>query len=477
MITVGSVSTRAGGDVRVPISIRNNPGVASVLLRVEYNQKVLKLKSVEDGGILGQSETAGNQNLTAMPLILSWSNDTASQNRTGNGVIATLIFSAADTASGSYPIRVSYNNNQHDIFNIDMKPVQFTISNGSVRIVDTEIGDVNADGAVTALDRVWLARYLAGWPGYTSAELDLAAADVNSDGAVTALDRIILARHIAGWRGYETLPYNITARAASQNGAVLQDFQENAVLQDNQENQENQPAILIENNLNNKNEIIYKISVQNAPALSALDFDLSWPEEPRLVRVQDDNLFGEKFYNSNNLNPDQNHFHFSWGNDLNPNPAPIDGEILTLTFETENGANHRDLIKSIEIQNPSAWDIDFNPVIFTTRTITPEVAQESKQESEQENKSEITRDFIKLNIIKNGVRVSGRTQNPGAWIYLAAYDENGVLRDFHPRRMPETGEAEFDYIPGKLKKNDINYIKAFLFNTDYRLLASARIDL
>ena len=484
MITVGSVSTRAGGDVRVPISIRNNPGVASVLLRVEYNQKVLKLKSVEDGGILGQSETAGNQNLTAMPLILSWSNDTASQNRTGNGVIATLIFSAADTASGSYPIRVSYNNNQHDIFNIDMKPVQFTISNGSVRIVDTEIGDVNADGAVTALDRVWLARYLAGWPGYTSAELDLTAADVNADGAVTALDRIILARHIAGWSGYETLPYNITARAASQNGAVLQDFQENAVLQDNQENQENQPAILIENNLNylnNKNEIICKISVQNAPALSALDFDLSWPEEPRLVRVQDCNLFSEKFYNSNNLNPARNHFHFSWGNDLNPNPAPIDGEILTLTFKTENGANHaknnpdfiKNLIESIEIQNPSACDVNLNPVIFTTRTVTPEI----KQESEQENKSEITRDFIELNIIKNGVRVSSQTQNPGAWIYLAAYDENGVLRDFHPRRMPETGEAEFDYIPGKLNKNDINYIKAFLFNTDYRLLASARIDL
>lgn len=67
-------------------------------------------------------------------------------------------------------------------------------------------GDADGDGRVTATDRNAIARYLAGWKGYTEKELSIPSADADGDGRVTPVDRNILARHLAGWKGYETLP-------------------------------------------------------------------------------------------------------------------------------------------------------------------------------------------------------------------------------------------------------------------------------
>ena len=61
-------------------------------------------------------------------------------------------------------------------------------------------GDVNGDDKVNAADRIYLARYLAGWSGYVLEDAE--AADVNDDNKVNAADRIYLARYLAGWRGY-----------------------------------------------------------------------------------------------------------------------------------------------------------------------------------------------------------------------------------------------------------------------------------
>ena len=68
---------------------------------------------------------------------------------------------------------------------------------------DYKIGDVNADGNVTAKDRMILVRYLAGWDGYDKQILSWDAADIDKNGSVTAKDRMILVRYLAGWDGYD----------------------------------------------------------------------------------------------------------------------------------------------------------------------------------------------------------------------------------------------------------------------------------
>ena len=61
-------------------------------------------------------------------------------------------------------------------------------------------GDVNGDKVVDRADRMYLARYLAGWTNYSL--VDESAADLNEDGIVNRGDRIYLARYLAGWEGY-----------------------------------------------------------------------------------------------------------------------------------------------------------------------------------------------------------------------------------------------------------------------------------
>lgn len=61
------------------------------------------------------------------------------------------------------------------------------------------IGDINGDGAVNAVDRTVISRYLAGWGGYEN-KIFTAAADIDNNGVITASDRTVLARYLAGWK-------------------------------------------------------------------------------------------------------------------------------------------------------------------------------------------------------------------------------------------------------------------------------------
>ena len=61
------------------------------------------------------------------------------------------------------------------------------------------------DGAVTAVDRMLLARHRAGWT--IDVPLNLYAADLDQDMDVDAADVEIFNRYFAGWANYTTLPH------------------------------------------------------------------------------------------------------------------------------------------------------------------------------------------------------------------------------------------------------------------------------
>ena len=202
LISVANVTGRAGNEVNVSISVANNPGIAGMALTVNYD-RALTLVSVSDGGILGSSLHTSNYSLN--PYYLSWANDTATENFTANGVIATLTFKIAENAAeGTYPVSVSYNNSNFDIFNVNAETVEFKTAAGGVTIKSFIVGDVNDDGNVNAQDRLILSRYLAKWDGYAAQIISMDAADINGDGSVNAQDRLILSRYLAKWDGYES---------------------------------------------------------------------------------------------------------------------------------------------------------------------------------------------------------------------------------------------------------------------------------
>lgn len=148
-IKASAVEGQPGRNVKVTISMENNPGVTSVLLSVSFDDTVLTLKEVQDGGILGAAFHSDNhQN----PYTLSWANDTATSNITVDGTIVTLIFSIVETATmgTKIPVQVTYEYDNYDIIDKDMNPVKFKCIDGYVGIKEEPVAAVYENGAEQA---------------------------------------------------------------------------------------------------------------------------------------------------------------------------------------------------------------------------------------------------------------------------------------------------------------------------------------
>lgn len=205
LIEVSSVRGILGNQVKVAVSLKNNPGIVSMALKLSYDENVLRLVNVEDCGALGtqvHSPTLGT------PYYLNWVNDTATTNFTANGDIVILTFEVLENAAlGKTAVTVSYTPDNYEIYDKDGTEVNFAVESGYVDISDILIGDVNGDGVVNGKDRLLLTRWLANWPEAIAEGINETAADVNCDGKVNGLDRLILTRHLARWEEYATLPY------------------------------------------------------------------------------------------------------------------------------------------------------------------------------------------------------------------------------------------------------------------------------
>ena len=203
LIKAESISSVSGSTVDVPITISDNPGIVGMTLTVKFDTSALRLTGVKDGGILG---SAFHKPEFKSPYTLSWANDTATENYNANGILATLSFEILDGAEGSYPISLSYNYDNYDIYDKDLNLVKFNIINGMVDVSnhtteqDTtkpryKLGDVNMDGGIDVRDATEIQRYIAKIIDLTDEQLILA--DVNKDGGIDVRDATTIKRAIA----------------------------------------------------------------------------------------------------------------------------------------------------------------------------------------------------------------------------------------------------------------------------------------
>lgn len=196
-IEVSGKSVEAGETVEVSITVSSNPGVAFMRLGVEYDTDVLSLTGVKDGGILGSA--VHSPDLTPYPYILFWNNGTAKSDFKSDGVIATLTFKvASDAPVGTYPITVSYDNDDDDIMNVNFEHIGFVVKNGGVTVTKKNYlyGDVTSDGNVNISDAIYMAQYIAS-DAIVFTPLQKIVADVFYDGAVNISDLIKLQQYLA----------------------------------------------------------------------------------------------------------------------------------------------------------------------------------------------------------------------------------------------------------------------------------------
>ena len=145
-VTAGTVTVEEGAPtVSVPVNVTNNPGICTMKVKVAYDTSVLTLTAINKGDL--SSDMTNNKDTGVILL-------NASEDVTGDGLLATLVFSIVEgAASGTYPLTLS----DGGTVNFDEVKGTATLVNGSVTIPqgtvpDQEITGVTFDSATVEYD-------------------------------------------------------------------------------------------------------------------------------------------------------------------------------------------------------------------------------------------------------------------------------------------------------------------------------------
>lgn len=132
-ISIEDVAAKPGDDVQVKASISNNPGILGMTLSVYFDDKTLKLQSVENGlafnGILDFTSSKVLENGSKF----LWDGIDLKKDDIRNGDILVMNFTVSDSASaGEYPIILKYFDN--DIVDKDLKSISVKMNSGRIVI-------------------------------------------------------------------------------------------------------------------------------------------------------------------------------------------------------------------------------------------------------------------------------------------------------------------------------------------------------
>ena len=126
------VAEAAGcSTVTVDVGLRDNPGLVSFVLSVEYDDAVLTLTDTTALAFTSLVVSPAEIN----PITINWCEGSLSAISTYNGAFLRLTFAVKEGAAlGTYPITLSYS--PEDTFNKDFVDVAFATEAGSVTVVD-----------------------------------------------------------------------------------------------------------------------------------------------------------------------------------------------------------------------------------------------------------------------------------------------------------------------------------------------------
>lgn len=129
-IKIDSVTTTGGKNVKIPITLSDNPGICGTVISVNYDEG-LTLTSIERGDALSTLEMTKPGRFTENPVKLVW--DGLEEDKS-NGTIAVLTF-AAPLIAGDYSISVSYDNG--DIVDGNLNSINVRTIQGTITVEET----------------------------------------------------------------------------------------------------------------------------------------------------------------------------------------------------------------------------------------------------------------------------------------------------------------------------------------------------
>lgn len=178
-IKVNSVSAYPGDKVDVKIDISNNPGIISMLIKVEYDAENLTLTKITNGTTLPGPQHNVNQ-LSKNPVTINFADDTASENIISNGTIVTFSFDVKENAEiGKADVKVTYEEDNAGIYNFDLKPVHFDVENGGVTVLGKDLPKITAKDNSSVYDGKVKNITLSGVPEYASVKYTVDSKEFN----------------------------------------------------------------------------------------------------------------------------------------------------------------------------------------------------------------------------------------------------------------------------------------------------------
>lgn len=200
-ITIPNVSDTAGAIVDVTLDIENNPGILGATLTFDFDEG-LTLVGASNGSAFS-TLTMTKPGAFVSPCNFVWDGMELTDDDIMDGDIITLQFKVPDDAPAGMKYNISASYADGDIVNNNLNPVNVSIVNGSITVLDCIYGDLNEDSKVNSTDTILMRRHIAGRYEQTINEK---AADVNVDTKINATDIIIMRRYIAGGFGI-SLPH------------------------------------------------------------------------------------------------------------------------------------------------------------------------------------------------------------------------------------------------------------------------------
>ena len=180
-LSIGEATVHKG-KIKVPVTVRNNPGISGIKFTVAYDETKIKLTGVElAAGVSGMCNQIENN--------VAW---VSSADIDRNGELLYLEFEVIDSSAASN-VSIGLKYQVDDVMNIAKDRFRFGVVPGTVKI--TAPGDIDGDGSVLLADISLLLRYYNAIG--TSVQVDVVegSCDVDGDGTVLLADISTLLRY------------------------------------------------------------------------------------------------------------------------------------------------------------------------------------------------------------------------------------------------------------------------------------------
>ena len=146
IISIESVTGTIGETISVPITIKDNPGIISLVTEISYDNSALSFKGVNKSADFWKSATmTPGGDLNAQPYRIIWYDGLSNSDFTEDGTLAELSFEVLKT--GSHVIDLSISSS--DTFNNNFVKVPFEVKNGVIEVVSSTTSTTTSKSVTT----------------------------------------------------------------------------------------------------------------------------------------------------------------------------------------------------------------------------------------------------------------------------------------------------------------------------------------